>query len=167
MSDAMIAALEAENAKLRAEVERLRPPPRVIKIDGAFCAPDLEQTERLTARVLQKYPMLHPDAVRLDPIGMDAYIPMVRSGMIYLASLARMKGKVNRERSFFDWILLATDHLNRIGVSPASLGSSLFVAAIASNEVPYSHPRGWPTTADLGVTVGAAGTAATNRWLGI
>src|SRR6516162_3120222 len=100
MSDAMIAALEAENAKLRAEVERLRPPPRVIKIDGAFCAPDLEQTERLTARVLQKYPMLHPDAVRLDPIGMDAYIPMVRSGMIYLASLARMKGKVNRERSF-------------------------------------------------------------------
>jgi hypothetical protein len=77
------------------------------------------------------------------------------------------KGKVNRERSFFDWILLAADHLNRIGVSPAPLGSSLFVAAVASNEICYSHPRAWPTRADLGLTIGAAGAAATNRWLGI
>jgi hypothetical protein len=45
--------------------------------------------------------------------------------------------------------------------------SSLFVAAVATNEVPYSHPRSWPTTADLGVTVGASGTAATNKWLAI
>jgi hypothetical protein len=162
-----IAALEAENARLRSEVERLKPAPRVVKIDGPFMPPDLEQTERLTRIVLTKYPMLHPDSVRLDPIPMDKYIPMVRSGLIYLASLARMRGKVSRDKQYFDWLLRAGDHINQLGISPAPYGSSLFVAAIATNEVPYSHPRGWPTTADLGVTIGTAGAPAANRWLGI
>jgi hypothetical protein len=99
---------------------------------------------------------------------MDKFVPMVRAGMIYLASLSRTKGKVCRTRSYMDWLLLANIHLSQIGTSPSTLlGSSLFVAAVCSNEIPFSPPRLWPQTADIGVEVGVGGSPATNRWLAI
>jgi hypothetical protein len=163
-----IVQLEAENAKLRAEVARLKPPPRVLRLGDPFSPPDTVQTAQLTRIVLARFPILHPDNVHLDPLPMDKYVPMVRAGMIYLASLARMRGKVCRVRSYMDWLLLANIHLNQVGTSPSTLlGSSLFVAAIATNEVPYSPPRLWPQTADMGVEVGACGSPATNRWLAL
>jgi hypothetical protein len=44
-------ALEAENAKLRGEIERLKPAPVVAKLGGAFVMPDEEQCEKLIHRV--------------------------------------------------------------------------------------------------------------------
>jgi hypothetical protein len=99
---------------------------------------------------------------------MDKYVEMTRSGLIFLASLSRMKGRVCTRRSYMDWLLLANIHLNQIGVSPSTLlGSSLFCAAICSNEIPFSPPRLWPQTADIGVEVGVGGSPARNRWLGL
>jgi hypothetical protein len=103
---ARIAQLEREVERLREELARHRPAPRVVKVDGSFMGTDLEQTERLVRRVLAKYPILDPDRTR-DPIPRGDSIPMVRSGMIYLASLRRTKGKVNREKMHLDCCICA------------------------------------------------------------
>ena len=51
MNDAArIAELEREVDRLRSELERHKPPPRVVRVDGPFMAPDLEQTERFLLR---------------------------------------------------------------------------------------------------------------------
>jgi hypothetical protein len=164
---AELAERDRRIVELEGELQRLRPPPRVIKVDGPFAAPDLEQVEKLVRRVLAKYPTLDPDRTR-DPIQFGDYVPMVRSGMVYLASLYRTRGKVARERSYLDWLYLCGDHLNAVSCHPTTVrGSSLFVAAIASNDVPYSPPRLWPQAADMGVAVGPGRDryAASNRWL--
>jgi hypothetical protein len=76
-----VAILEAEVQRLRSELAAVRPQPRVVKLDSPFAPPDIIQTAQLVRITLARFPMLHPDAVRLDPIPMDAYIPMVRSGL--------------------------------------------------------------------------------------
>jgi hypothetical protein len=55
--------------------------------------------------LLAKYPILDPDRTR-DPIPFGDYVPMVRSRMIYLASLRRTKGKADREKMHLDWLYL-------------------------------------------------------------
>jgi hypothetical protein len=75
-----LAALETENAQLRAEVARLKPaPPEPVRIDGRFSLPDLEQTERLVRRVLERYPNLYGYADR-NSIAADEFVRMVRGG---------------------------------------------------------------------------------------
>jgi hypothetical protein len=79
-----------------------------------------------------------------------------------------MRSAVAREKHYMDWLYRCSDHLNAISWHPATVrGSSLMVAAIATNEVPFSPPRLWPQVADLGVAVGPARDryVASNRWL--
>jgi hypothetical protein len=67
-------------------------------------------------------------------------------------------------------LYLCSDHLNSISCYPTTVrGSALFVAAIASNDVPYSPPRLWPQVADMGVIIGVRSESypATNRWLAL
>jgi hypothetical protein len=168
-NEVRIASLEAENARLRAEVERLRPPPRVVKIDGPFMPPSIEQVERLVKIVLAKYPMLDPATTR-DPIPRDEFVRQVRSGMVYLGTLHRTRGKTNSARAYVDWLYLAGDHLVKVACQPSDIrGSSLMVAAVASADVPYSPPHLFPRIANLGVIVGVQNEsyAASNRWLGL
>jgi hypothetical protein len=111
-----IAELERENAALRSEIERMRPPPRVLKVDGPFMAPDIEQTEKLVRRVLAKYPVLRPDD---DPyrggIQSDEFVKMVRASLLFAGSLYRTRGAVNRQKSGLDWLYSAADYLNSVG----------------------------------------------------
>jgi hypothetical protein len=169
---ARIAALEAENASLRAQIERLQPPRRVITIGGPFCPPTTEQMEKLAARVLAQYPMLRPDpdTKYRGGIAPAEFVEMCRSALVYLGSLYRLRGAVAREKSYMDWLLLAGDHLNAVGCSPTTLrGSSLMVAAIAAGDICYSPPRLWPVTADIGVAIGPASNryTASNKWLAL
>jgi hypothetical protein len=109
-----MAILETENATLRAEIERLKPPPRVVKLDGPFALPDLEQVERLTRRVLERYPILRGDIERtFDPgrIEPAAYVKMVRASLRYVGTLHRTRGAVAR-REYLGWLLGCHDHQN-------------------------------------------------------
>jgi hypothetical protein len=90
-----IAALEAENFALRTELERLKPQPRVVKLDGPFALPDLERTERLIRRVFEQYPILRGDIERtFDPgrIEPAEFVRMVRASLAYIGTLHRTRG---------------------------------------------------------------------------
>jgi hypothetical protein len=156
MSDdatARLAALETENAALRAEIERLKPPPRVVKLGGPFALPDLDQTERLVQRVLDRYPNLYGYADR-SSIAPGEFVRMVRGAMLYIASLHRLRGEVARTHSSLDWLYKAGDYLNSVGHPQTILrGGSVFVAVVASGDVCFSPPSLYPQS-DFGLLVG-------------
>jgi hypothetical protein len=166
-----LATLEAENFALRSELERLKPPPRVVKLGGPFALPDLEQTERLVRRVFEKYPILRGDIERtFDPgrIEPEKYVTMVRASLGYIGTLHRTRGAVAR-REYLGWLLEAGHALTATGYPHTDIrGSSFFVACIAAGDVPYSPPRLWPH-AEVGLMVGMTrdSYAASNRWLSI
>jgi hypothetical protein len=145
-----MAQLETENATLRAELERLRPPPRVIKLDGPFALPTLEQVERLVDRVFSQFPMLRADIERTyDPgrIEHSAYVKMVRASLAYIGTLHRTRGAVAR-REYLGWLLEAGHALTGAGYPHTDIrGSSFFVACIAAGDVP---PLPAATVADGG-----------------
>jgi hypothetical protein len=165
---ARIAALEAENFALRSEIERLKPPPRVVKIDGPFALPNLEQVERLVRRVLDRYPNLYGYVDR-GAITADEFVRMVRGAMLYIASLHRLRGEVMRTHSSLDWLYKAGDYLNSVGHPQTILrGGSVFVAVVASGDVCFSPPSLYPQS-DFGLIVGQRHNSfpATNKWLSI
>jgi hypothetical protein len=167
-AETRIAELERENRELRGELVKLRPPPRVIPPDGPFALPDLDQTERLTRRVLERYPNLYGYADR-NSIAAHEFVRMVRGGMLYVASLHRLRGEVMRTHSSLDWLCKAGDYLNIAGHPQTVLrGGSVFVAVIASGDVCFSPPSLYPLS-DFGLLVGQRHNsfAATNRWLSV
>jgi hypothetical protein len=169
---ARIAALEAENFALRSEIERLKPPPRVIKPDGVFALPSLEQVETLVRRVFEKYPNLRRDLFerdydpgRIDPTD---YVKMVRASLSFVGTLHRTRGSV-APREYMGWLIEARHGLTSAGFPFTDIrGSSFFVACIAAGDIPYSPPRLWPH-ASVGLMVGQTlhSYTATNRWLNL
>jgi hypothetical protein len=140
-----MAALEAENFALRSELERLRPPPRVVKVDGPFCLPSIEQVECLVGRVFAQYPILRCDVDR-GAIELADFVKMVRATLAFAATLHRMRGAVLKTRDYLSWIFEARDALTRAGYShPTDIrGSSFLVGCIAANDIPHLPPRMFP-----------------------
>jgi hypothetical protein len=166
--DARLATLENENAQLRSELDRLRPPPRVVKVDGSFCLPTLEQVECLVSRVFAQYPILRIDVDR-GAIELADYVKMVRATMAYAATLHRMRGAVLKTRDYLSWLFEARDALTRSGYSHTDIrGSSFLVGCIATNDIPHLPPRMWPHV-EVGLLIGIRRDSypATNRWLNI
>jgi hypothetical protein len=165
-----VAFLEAENSRLRSEIERLRPPPRVVKLDGPFSLPDLEQTERLIRRVFEKYPILRGDIERtFDPgrIEPEKYVKMVRASLAYIGTLHRTRTVARHE--YLGWLLEAGHALTGAGFPFTDIrGSSFFTACICAGDVYYSPPRLWPH-AEVGLMVGLTrdSYAASNKWLSL
>lgn len=167
-AEARIAELESENVQLRAELARFKPKPRVVTLDGPFELPTLGETERLVRRVLERYPNLYGYADR-NSIAADEFVRMVRGGMLYVASLHRLRGEVVRTHSSLDWLYKAGDYLNTAGHPQTILrGGSVFVAVIASGDVCFSPPSLYPQS-DFGLIVGQRHNSfsATNKWLSI
>jgi hypothetical protein len=167
-AEARIAELESENAQLRTELARLKPAPRVIRPDGPFALPDLDQTERLVRRVLDRYPNLYGYADR-GAIEAGEFVRMVRGAMLYIASLHRLRGEVVRTHSSLDWLYKAGDFLNTAGHPQTILrGGSVFVAVVAAGDVCFSPPSLYPQS-DFGLIVGQRHNsfAATNRRLSV
>jgi hypothetical protein len=166
-----LATLEAENAQLRAEVARLKPPPRVVKLDGPFALPSLDQTECLVRRVFEKYPILRGDIERTyDPgrLEPEKYVTMVRASLGYIGTLHRTRGAVAR-REYLGWLLEAGHALTAAGYPHTDIrGSSFFTACICAGDVYYSPPRLWPH-AEVGLMVGLTrdSYAASNKWLSL
>jgi hypothetical protein len=163
-----IAALEAENFALRSELERLRPPPRVVKVDGSFCLPTLEQVECLVGRVFAQYPNLRCDVDR-GAIELVDFVKMVRATLAYVGTLHRMRGTVLKTRDYLSWMFEARDELTRSGYSHTDIrGSSFLVGCIAANDIPHLPPKLWPHV-EVGLLIGIRRDSypATNRWLNI
>jgi hypothetical protein len=140
----------------------------VIRPDGPFALPDLDQTERLVRRVLDRYPGLYGYADR-GSIAADEFVRMVRGAMLYIASLHRLRGEVMRTHSSLDWLYKAGDYLVSVGHSQTILrGGSVFVAVVASGDICFSPPSLYPQS-DFGLIVGQRHNsfAATNKWLNI
>jgi hypothetical protein len=164
-----LSALENENVQLRAELARLRPQPRVVKVDGAYCLPSLEQVECLVGRVFAQYPNLRCDVDR-GAIELADFAKMVRATMAYFGTLHRMRGAVLKTRDYLSWIFEARDELTRSGYSHTTdiRGSSFLVGCIAANDIPHLPPRMWPHC-EVGLLIGIRRDSypATNRWLNI
>jgi hypothetical protein len=163
-----LAELERENVQLRAELARFKPKPRVVTLDGPFELPTLGETERLVRRVLERYPNLYgyTDRAAIEAV---EFTRMVRGGMLYIASLHRLRGEVLRTHSSLDWLYKAGDYLNSVGHPQTVLrGASVFVAVIASGDVCFSPPSLYPQS-DFGLIVGQRHNSfpATNKWLAI
>jgi hypothetical protein len=149
----------------------LKPPPRVVKLDGPFALPSLEQTECLVRRVFEQYPILRGDIERaFDPGRIEPadYVKMVRGSLAYIGTLHRTRGAVAR-REYLGWLLEAGHALTGAGYPHTDIrGSSFFVACIAAGDVPHSPPRLWPM-AEVGLMVGLTrdSYAASNRWMNL
>jgi hypothetical protein len=165
-------ALEAENARLRSEVERLKPAPRVLRIGDPFSLPSEEQVERLIRRVFAKHPILRPVNNHPYPggdIGEDEFTKMVRASMQFVASLYRTRGATNRTKSYLDWLLSARDHLTTVGCGMTTIrGPALYVGCLCANDVPVSPPRLWPQC-EIGLSIGPGSGrySASNKWLAL
>jgi hypothetical protein len=163
-----MAELERENVQLRAELARLRPPPRVIRVDGSFCLPSLEQVECLVGRVFAQYPNLSRD-VDCGSIAADDFAKMVRATMAYAATLHRMRGAVLKTRDGLSWMFEARDALTRAGYHYTDIrGTSFLVGCIAANDIPHLPPQMFPHV-EVGLLIGIRRDSypATNRWLNI
>jgi hypothetical protein len=162
-----IVALEAEVARLRAELARYKPQPIVAKADGPFVLPTEDIVEKLVSRVFQKYPNLRADVDR--DITRDDYVRMVHGAPRYIGTLQRMKSAVHRQRDYLDWCYAADDYLNGIGKSGTTRGSSFLTACICAGDVCYSPPAMWPRVKEVGLIIGHRTNCyqATNAWLRI
>jgi hypothetical protein len=165
MTDAVdrIDDLERENAALRAELARLRPPPpEPARLDGPFQLPSARQMTRLIEAVLLQYPVLR------DPRIDDAeFLHMTASAFRFLSTLPRTPGKLDLRYDLMSWNGHAADAFRAAGKSCTLRGPALHIAAIAAGDIPYLPPRLFPSAGFgvclLGVTRGSLG--ATNAWL--
>ena len=162
--EAMVAAIEFENERLRRELALPKAAPRVLSVDGPFMLPTLEQVGRLVDICLGKFPHLRP-----SDIDDELFTKMVRAALCFIGALPRMKKAVDKNRDCLSWLRACNDYLNVN--SPASSGvrgSSLYIAALVSNDVYVSSPSIWPTC-DIGLVAVGIGDRnsykATNQWL--
>jgi hypothetical protein len=160
-------ALEAENARLRSELERYKPQPVIARPDGPFVLPTEEMVEKLIGRVHRRYPNLRADVER--DIKADDYTKMVHGALRYIGTLSRMKAAVHRQRDYLDWCYATDDYLNGIGKSGTTRGSSFFTACICAGDVCFTPPAMWPQVRDVGLLIGhrTDSYAATNKWLSV
>jgi hypothetical protein len=161
--DDRLAVLESENAALRAELARLRPPPpEPPRLDGPFRMPDASQMGRLVNAVLLKYPSL-----RDRNIDDAELIQMTATAFRFFAGLPRTPGRLDLRHDLLSWIGFATDALQAIGQSATIRGPALHVAAVACGDVPHLPPRLFPSAGFgvclLGIMRGSR--PATNAWL--
>jgi hypothetical protein len=162
---ARIAELERENAALRLELDRLKPPPpEPAKLDGPFQLASALQMEKLVGAVLARYPSL-----RDRNIDDAEFVKMVMTGFRFLSGLPRTPGRLDLRHDLLSWFSYAAEALRTLG-QPCSLrGSALHVAAICAGDIPFLPVRLFPSTG-FGVCllgIGKDTRPATNAWLRI
>jgi hypothetical protein len=163
--DARVAALKAENAALRAELERWRPPP----VPGAVTYPDGHTT---ISTVKNRIILPTADELRrLEEIVYRTY-PKLKAGgdsnsfraAFFRLTYTRRAERLDNKRSLDFWVDQCEDWLKAQNYYPSRPADQSFVAAcIAMGDIAFSDPSRFPSMS-LGITALPQFEALPGRW---
>jgi hypothetical protein len=166
-----VAALEAENAKLKARLEALQvllsptkpTPPRQAQVKittpppAKITLPTEDEFRRLLHVVLDRYPVLKP---REDPA---AYAAQFRSAFIRLAHCGR-RDKPDNQRGLAFWLDDCQEWCRCHQINPNSISGGAYTAAvIAHADVPFVI-EDWPHDTAFALQFGGGGADPKNWW---
>ena len=167
-----IAALERENADLKARVEalqlllpgnkpapqrRVEPQVRVTNPLPRVALPNEEQCRQLCEIVFQRYPSLRPRRGEEEEFAAE-----FRAAIRFVEHHGR-RAQLDRDRGIGWWIDTARDWLSQHGGGNSLVGGNAFVAAvIAAGDVPHRDPLE-PGFA-IGLQHTGGGIEASARW---
>jgi hypothetical protein len=162
---ARIASLEAENAALRAELARLRPPPvpaAVSDLDGPTTISTVKNRIILPTR---------DELYRLEEMVYRAY-PKLKAGgdsnsfraAFFRLTYTRRAERLDAKRSLDWWVDQAEDWLKAQNYYPSRPADQSFVAAcVAMGDIAFSTPAKFPSMS-LGLTGLPQFEALPGRW---
>jgi hypothetical protein len=162
---ATLAELEIENARLRAEIDRLRPPPPPpATLAGPFQLPSRKQLQQLVTITLNRFACLRPRDRDID----DDFLAAVEAALRFLGAVTRLpEGQLDnwQER----WQDRCRQWLNRNPPNTPFDFYSFHVAVIAAGDIDFADPAlvGFGGTISFGLTESGIGRAARNSWLTI
>jgi hypothetical protein len=160
-----IASLEAENAALRAELARLRPPSAraavfhpddhttITYMKNAVVLPTKDELRRLEDIVYRTYPRLKAGG------DSDSF-----RAAFHRLTYTRRAERLDAKRSLDFWVDQAEDWLKAQGYYPSRPATQSFVAAcVAMGDIAFSHPSRFPSMI-LGITALPQFEALPGRW---
>jgi hypothetical protein len=163
--DARISALERENAALRAEIERLRPPPAraaaphpdghttVAYMKNAVVLPTAEELRRLEEIVYRAYPKLKAGG---DSNSFRA--------AFHRLTYTRRAERLDAKRSLDFWVYQCEDWLKAQGYYPTRPATQSFVpACVAMGDILFTDPSRFPSMS-LAITALPQFEALPGRW---
>jgi hypothetical protein len=166
MTDAIekrVAALERENAALKARLDAKAPaplPPSPVRIThpvAKVTLPTEDEYRRLLQTVLDRYPILRPRADTPD------YFAQFKAAFIRLSHCGR-RDKVDNQRGLGFWIDDCQEFCRRHQINPSSIGGGAFTSAVIAHADIKFVIEDWPHDFVCSLQFGGGGIECRGWW---